>query len=168
MMSERALVEAIFDVVLKGTDADIEARQNAVWSACQTLIADCLRGADEFTRERLLQRLVPELRESVDHLSELLTPLALSQDPGETLRCPVDPSIDLPNPAPGTNGPPVKAKRRNSRAVKFPIQLRINITPRMNDSLQRISRRLLLAEGVIGRIALMQYLAQQDPQYREE
>jgi len=52
--------------------------------------------------------------------------------------------------------------------VKFPIQLRINITPRMNDSLQRISRRLLLAEGVIGRIALMQYLAQQDPQYREE
>ncbi len=80
----------------------------------------------------------------------------------------MDPSIDLPNPAQGTNGPPVKAKRRNSRAVKFPIQLRINITPRMNDSLQRISRRLLLAEGVIGRIALMQYLAQQDPQYREE
>jgi hypothetical protein len=80
----------------------------------------------------------------------------------------VDTATDLPNPAPGTNGPPVKVKRRNSRAVKFPIQLRINITPRMNDSLQRISRRLLLAEGVIGRIALMQYLAQQDPQYREE
>jgi hypothetical protein len=79
----------------------------------------------------------------------------------------VDPSTDLPNPAPGQNGPSI-AKRRNSRAVKFPIQLRINITPSMNASLQRISRRLLLAEGVIGRIALMQYLAQQDREYREE
>jgi hypothetical protein len=37
----------------------------------------------------------------------------------------------------------------------------------MNASLERIARRLLLAEGVIGRIALMQYLAQQDQHYRE-
>jgi hypothetical protein len=80
----------------------------------------------------------------------------------------VDPSIDFPNPAPGQNGPAAKPKQRRSRPVQFPIQLRINITPRMNASLQRISRRLLLAEGVIGQIALMQYLAQQDREYREE
>ena len=59
MMSERDLVKSIFETVLRGTEADIEARQNAVWGACQTLMADCLRGADEFTRERLLQRLGP-------------------------------------------------------------------------------------------------------------
>jgi hypothetical protein len=34
----------------------------------------------------------------------------------------MDTSIDVPNPAPGHNGPAVKAKQRNSRAVKFPIQ----------------------------------------------
>jgi len=80
----------------------------------------------------------------------------------------LDTTTDLPRPAPGQNGPAVKAKQRNSRAVKFPIQLRINITPAMNASLGRISRRLLLAEGVVGRIALMQYLAQQDREYRED
>ena len=81
MMSERDLVKSIFETVLRGTEADIEARQNAVWGACQTLMADCLRGADEFTRERRLQRLVPELRESVDHLSELLTPSPYPRTP---------------------------------------------------------------------------------------
>jgi hypothetical protein len=77
-------------------------------------------------------------------------------------------STDLPTPPAGPNGPATKAKQRNSRIVRFPIQMRIHITPAMNASLQRISRRLLLAEGVIGRIALMQYLAQQDREYRED
>ncbi len=80
-MSERALVNAIFQTALKGCDADIEARQNAVWGAAITLLADVLRGTDPFTRERLLQRLVPELRASVSHLSELLTPSPYPRTP---------------------------------------------------------------------------------------
>lgn len=80
----------------------------------------------------------------------------------------MDTSTDLPNLAPGTKAPATKARKRATPVVRFPVQLRINITPAMNASLERISRRLLLAEGVIGRIALMQYLATQDPQYRED
>jgi hypothetical protein len=81
MMSERDLVKSIFETVLRATEADIEARQNAVWGAATTLLADVLRGADEFTRERLLQRLVPELRASVSHLSELLAPSPYPRTP---------------------------------------------------------------------------------------
>jgi hypothetical protein len=49
---------------------------------------------------------------------------------------------------------------------KFPIQLRINITPAMNMSLARIAGKLLLPEGTIGRLGLMQYLQANDPEYR--
>ena len=80
----------------------------------------------------------------------------------------MEPATSTEHPAPGQNGPAAKAKRRNGRVIKFPIQLRVNITPNMNASLQRISRRLLLPEGILGRIALMQYLASQDREYREE
>jgi hypothetical protein len=52
--------------------------------------------------------------------------------------------------------------------VQFPIQLKLNITLAMDASLQRVTRRLRLPAGVIGRLALMQYLAQQDREYRED
>jgi hypothetical protein len=35
-------------------------------------------------------------------------------------------------------------------------------------SLERMRRRLRLKEAVIGRLALMNYLAANDPQYRED
>jgi hypothetical protein len=82
----------------------------------------------------------------------------------------VEPSNNPQGPAPSTNGPAsgtngaAKAKRRN---VQYPIQLRVNITPAMNASLGRISRQLMMPEGIVGRIALLQYLAHQDPEYRE-
>jgi len=79
----------------------------------------------------------------------------------------VDPSINTERPAPGTNGPPAKGKRHNSRVVRYPIQLRVNITEAMNTSLARISRRLMIPEGIVGRIALIQYLSSNDREYRE-
>jgi hypothetical protein len=71
------------------------------------------------------------------------------------------------SPAPRTNGSPTKAKQQ-SRPVQFPLQMKINITLAMDASLQRITRRLRLPAGVIGRLALMQYLAQQDRDYHED
>jgi hypothetical protein len=38
----------------------------------------------------------------------------------------------------------------------------------MAESLERLHRRLRLKEAVIARLALMSYLAQNDPQYRED
>jgi hypothetical protein len=46
--------------------------------------------------------------------------------------------------------------------------MKINITPAMKSSLLRVTRRLRLPEGVIGRLALMQHLAQQDRDYHED
>jgi hypothetical protein len=74
MMSERALVSAIFQTALAGGDANVNARRNAIWLAAITLLSDVLLSADEFTRERLLQRLVPELRASMVDLSCKLLP----------------------------------------------------------------------------------------------
>jgi hypothetical protein len=48
MMSERALVTAIFDTALRGTRGDTNARQDAVWIAAVTLLADVLLSADPF------------------------------------------------------------------------------------------------------------------------
>ena len=76
-------------------------------------------------------------------------------------------SPPLASPAPRVNGSPTKA-RRQSRPVQFPVQLKLNITFAMDASLQRVTRRLRLPAGVIGRLALMQYLAQQDREYRED
>jgi hypothetical protein len=74
MMSERDLFDGITNVALAGCNADVSARRNSIWLAATTLMADVLREADPFTRERLLQRLVPELRDSITHLSKLLSP----------------------------------------------------------------------------------------------
>jgi hypothetical protein len=39
MMSERALVEAIFDTALKGTAGETAARREGLWTAATTLMA---------------------------------------------------------------------------------------------------------------------------------
>jgi hypothetical protein len=78
-------------------------------------------------------------------------------------------SADVPTPAAGLGAPAAKApKHSNGRAIRFPFQLRIHITPAMTASLARISKRMLMAEGVVGRWALIQFLASNDPEYREE
>jgi hypothetical protein len=76
-------------------------------------------------------------------------------------------SPPLASPAPRANGSPPKAKQQ-SRPVQFPLQLKLNITLAMEASLQRLTRRLRLPAGVLGRLALMQYLAQQDREYHED
>ena len=80
----------------------------------------------------------------------------------------MEPSTDAQRPAAGQNGAPAKGKRQNNRIVRYPIQLRVNVTTAMNDSLARISRRLMIPEGIVGRIALIQYLASNDREYRED
>jgi hypothetical protein len=80
----------------------------------------------------------------------------------------MDAPANTPPPVAGTNGPGTKARTRQTPIVRFPIQLRINITPAMNASLEQLSRRLLLPKGTIGRIALMTYLAANDPSYSED
>jgi len=73
-----------------------------------------------------------------------------------------------PDAAPGPNGASAEAKKRSSSPTEFPIRMSLNITPAMAASLERMRRRLRLKEAVIGRLALMHYLAAQDPQYRED
>lgn len=67
----------------------------------------------------------------------------------------------------GSAGQKVPAVRRKV-PVRFPIQLRIQIDPSMNNSLGRLSRFTKKAEGLIGREALNLYLQQNDPNYRQE
>jgi hypothetical protein len=74
MKSEQALITSIFKTALKGCDADVAARRDVLLSAARIIMADALRTTDEFTRERLLHELVPELRGSMDRLSVLLAP----------------------------------------------------------------------------------------------
>jgi hypothetical protein len=69
-----------------------------------------------------------------------------------------------PSASAGPNGSAAEAKRPS----EFPIRLGLNITPAMAESLERLHRRLRLKEAVIARLALMSYLAQNDPQYRED
>ena len=76
-------------------------------------------------------------------------------------------SPPLASHVPGGNGSPAKTKQQ-SRPIQFPMQLKLNITLAMDASLQRIARRLRLPAGVIGRLGLMQYLAQQDREYHED
>ena len=73
-------------------------------------------------------------------------------------------STNPQGPAPGTNGAAPKA--RGSRPVKYPIQLKVNINPAMAASLQRVCQRWGVPEGIGARIAITQFLAQQDQQYR--
>jgi hypothetical protein len=70
-----------------------------------------------------------------------------------------------PDATPATNGAAAEAKRP---PPEFPVRLGLNITPAMAESLKRLRRRLRLKEAVIGRLALMHYLATNDPQYRED
>jgi hypothetical protein len=70
MMSEHALVDAIFETALRGCEADVHARRNALWVAAITLLADVLLSYDAFNRERLLRGLERELRDSVAHLPQ--------------------------------------------------------------------------------------------------
>ena len=79
----------------------------------------------------------------------------------------MEPGTDTQRAVPGQNGAPAKGKRQGNRVVRYPIQLRVNITGAMNESLARISRRLMIPEGIVGRIALIQYLASNDREYRE-
>ena len=74
MMSERALVDAIFKTALAGCDANVSARKNALWISGIALLADVLRETDPFNRERLLRGVAAELRDSVAHLDGLLQP----------------------------------------------------------------------------------------------
>ena len=73
-----------------------------------------------------------------------------------------------PGVSPAGNGTSPEAKRRKATLSEFPIRLCLNITPAMAASLARLHHRMRLKEAVIGRLGLMYWLAQQDPQYREE
>ena len=59
------------------------------------------------------------------------------------------------------------AGKRQSN-IEFPIRLSLNITPAMANSLARISRRMRLKEGIVGRLGLMAYLQANDAEYREQ
>jgi len=74
MISEEDLQEAIYQAALRGCDVDVKAHRKTIWDAACALMADVLRQSDEISRERLLRGLVPELRDSVCRLEELLNP----------------------------------------------------------------------------------------------
>jgi hypothetical protein len=78
---------------------------------------------------------------------------------------------EAPRRSPAANGSPTVAAPKKERKVvpsEFPIKLSLNITEAMAESLGRLHRRLRLKEAVIARLALMSYLAQNDPHYRED
>jgi hypothetical protein len=81
---------------------------------------------------------------------------------------PAGASPGAPNASPGANGSSPEVKKQTSPPSEFPVRLSLNITPAMAASLERMRRRLRLKEAVIGRLALMNYLATNDPQYRED
>jgi hypothetical protein len=61
-----------------------------------------------------------------------------------------------------TQGPKVPTKGMASpkgRNIKYPVQLRVNITPEMNASLARVARHFDMPEAMVGRMALKQFLA---------
>jgi hypothetical protein len=84
------------------------------------------------------------------------------------LETPTRASPHVPDAPVGPNGARAEAKKRKPVRSEFPIRLGLNITEAMAASLARIRRRLRLKEAVIGRLALMQYLASQDREYRED
>jgi hypothetical protein len=77
------------------------------------------------------------------------------------------PAAASPPPAAATaaKGGPVEGKKR---IEEFPVRISLNITHNMAASLQRMHRRTRLKEAVIARLGLMDYLARQDPNYRED
>ena len=83
----------------------------------------------------------------------------------------MDTSTDAQAPAPGKNGPAAGTDVPNGKArprnIKYPIQLRINITPAMAASVARLAAYREMPEGIICREILKQSLLQLDPQYRQ-
>jgi hypothetical protein len=75
-------------------------------------------------------------------------------------RAPVDTSPPPQPPAPGHNGPPIKA--RGSRPVQYPIQLKVNLSPAMAASLKKVCRRLGMPEGIGARIAIANRLREME------
>jgi hypothetical protein len=84
------------------------------------------------------------------------------------VEAPASASPSPPSASLGGNGTSPEAKKQNSPPSEFPIRLSLNITPAMAASLGRLRRRMRLKEAVIGRLALMHYLAAQDLHYRED
>jgi hypothetical protein len=72
MLSDRALMDSIFETALRGCDVDVSARRKALWDAASCIMADVLRSVDPFTRERLLRGLVAELRDSIAKMDQFL------------------------------------------------------------------------------------------------
>src|SRR5262245_22402242 len=91
------------------------------------------------------------------------TPLEAAREQGSR-KAPAAPSTSPQGPAPGANGPVIKA--RGSRPVRYPIQLKVNINQVMAASLQRVCQRWGVPEGIGARIAITQFLTQQDREYR--
>src|SRR5262245_33356498 len=71
-------------------------------------------------------------------------------------RPPAAPAASPPSPTPRAEGPAAKAKGR--RPVQYPVQLKVNISPRMDISLRRICQRLGIPEGIGARIAIAQFI----------
>jgi hypothetical protein len=72
MLSDRALMESIFETALRGCNVNVAARRDPLWDAGMMLLADVLLNTDPYNRERRLRGLVSELRTSINRLSELL------------------------------------------------------------------------------------------------
>jgi hypothetical protein len=96
-----------------------------------------------------------------------IPPMSTDAAPSRQPGTPAVPPAYVPDASPASNGASTEPKKRNSAPGEFPIRLGLNITPAMHASLQRMRRRMRLKEAVIGRLGLMQYLAANDPQYRE-
>ena len=79
----------------------------------------------------------------------------------------MDAPTSTPIPAVGSNGSAVVGKRRHSPPVQYPIQLRVNLSPAQNAALQRVSRQLTVPEGILGRMAIAQYLRAAGVNYKE-
>ena len=76
----------------------------------------------------------------------------------------VEPNTTPPNAAQAGATP--AAKKRHTAIERFPLRFHCAITPAMGESIKRLTGgNSLLAESDIGRLALHQYLSQNDPQY---
>jgi hypothetical protein len=71
-MSERALVESIFNTALRGTAGETAARRDGLWTAATTLMADVLRSHHPYTREVMLRGLEKEMRAATKHLAQCI------------------------------------------------------------------------------------------------
>jgi hypothetical protein len=80
-MSPEEIVNRVTQAALEACDGDVGRNDKALWYGACSILADVLRHADELGRERLLRDLVPELRDSVTHLDELLQPAPYPRTP---------------------------------------------------------------------------------------